>query len=175
MKKNSLSIFAASLFCFFLSACITTQKEVSEKEIRYAEAVVGAFLHHGLVIIDDLSEGNKIIAAQQMFKTEDGGICRIDHDHSSHIEKGHPFTLVVQATPEENGEFSQKTIGLGEKKFFYKILYAATIEEKHITITKSIATEGSPSRSNESTERELLEDIAKNLNGKIQGDRITLQ
>ncbi|MCB2180786.1 MAG: hypothetical protein KQH63_02030 [Desulfobulbaceae bacterium] len=177
MNKKSLLFLAIPIFLFLLSACVTPTKEISEKQNRCADAAVEAFTQHGMEIVDDLCKENVVIitAAQQVFKTETGHQCNMQHDHHAHAEQGHPFTLVVAATPDKNGEFSQKILQLGDKKFFYKVLYTATIRENEITLSKTVATEGSPSRTEETVEQELLEDIAESIGGKVEGTKIALQ
>ncbi len=172
--QNFLKILIFSLVSFFLTGCLSSSDSTSEKEIKTMEAVQSAFLQLDMALVVDLSSARTLVGAKQVTKYLDEEHEKEGHVHDDEKEEGHKFVLIIKATPNKNGEYSQKTLKLGDSLYFHKVLYTATLKDNRITVSQSLAQEGSPDRKDVKVEKAVLKQLARTTGGRIEGESIIL-
>ncbi len=171
MQVRSLLVVIV-FFGLFVSGCVTTQEQLTQDEIRSLDAVYQVFEAHDMKILPNLCSSREVVAAEQKVKACENK----DHEHGgSHAadgEGGHKFVVISKAIPDASGEYTQPVFNLGEQKYCYKSLYTATVEDKFIRVTKTTGSEESASRTKATVEPEILQEIAEQISGKVQGSGV---
>ncbi len=171
MKVRNLLVVIA-FWGLLLSGCVTTQEQLTAEEIHTLNAVYSVFEDHDMKILPDLSSDRKMVAAQQKRKVLEHKDHDHGHMHDAHDEEVPKFVLIGKAIADASGEYAQPVFALGEQMYFYKILYTATLEDKFVRVTKTTGSEESPFRTEATVEPQILQDIAKEISGKVQGDGV---
>lgn len=101
------------------------------------------------------------------------------HDKHHDMQEGgqpeaHLVTLVTKATIKPQKEYTQPVITMGQDIYFMKIIYIATVDDKTLTLRKTLAREDADLRKDEPMEPALLQEIADAAGGTVVEDRIML-
>lgn len=170
-----VSYFMCALTIVLLLTGCAAKDPLTAEEVKILDAVIDVLDKNEIVILPELCSARTIIAAKQMFKSFEGKEEEHQHDHNAGEEEGgHHYILIVKATPGASGKYLQPVLKMGSDDYFYKQLYTLQLEGKVIGMNKSTATEGDSSRSDAVVEQQLLQKIAQEVNGKVQGSSILL-
>lgn len=169
-------ILLGLLLTITLSGCLAGSANLNPDEQKSFEAIHQVFEGRNFAILENLCTGRKIVAAEQHVEHFDEGehYKGDGHDHDEEPGGGHSFVLIVRATPDESGNYLQPVLNLGNTKYYYEYLYTAEINDKMITINKSMATDTKADRQGKPCEREIIQALADRVGGTINGNSIML-
>ncbi|MFC1524224.1 hypothetical protein ACFL6N_05470 [Thermodesulfobacteriota bacterium] len=91
-----------------------------------------------------------------------------------HVHAGEEWAISLVAAPDNKGEYDQPVIDMPGRKFFYRALYAATVENGRISFTKTTASSDSPNRSPAEVEEFILREVAEQVGGTVAGQSVLL-
>lgn len=146
------------LVLFSISGCNPSpsykwsDKPLSDGEKKALAAVMDVYQQNNISVLNEYGTERQVVGAQMTIKP-----CQCDmevqdkdtregHEHDHDMQKvsypeGHLFTLVTKALIAPKKEDIQPTINMGENVYFYKIPYIATVDDKTLTMRKTVAIE----------------------------------
>jgi hypothetical protein len=181
-----------------------SDKPLSEREQKALAAVINVYKQSNISVLDEYGTERQVVGAQMTAmpgqeQEETQGEAMHEHHaehmaehhaehHAQHHEgqeqhhdmheggqtEGHLVTLVTRALIKPQKEYSQPVITLGEDLYFMKIIYIATVDDRTLTMRKTVAREDADQRIDEPVEPALLKSIAASAGGTLVEDRIML-
>jgi hypothetical protein len=136
-----------------------SDKPLSAGEEKALAAVAEVYQQNKIRILDEWGTERQVVGAQMAVVP-----CKCDmheghEEHATHPD-GHLVTLVTRALIEPKKEYNQPTVNMGDNLYFYKIIYIATVNDKTLTMRKTVAREDADERKDEPVEPALLQSIS---------------
>ncbi|RJX36222.1 MAG: hypothetical protein C4531_00225 [Desulfurivibrio sp.] len=150
-----------------------SDKPLSAGEEKALAAAAKVYQQNKIRILDEWGTERQVVGAQMAVVP-----CKCDmheghEEHATHPD-GHLVTLVTRAQIEPKKEYTQPTVTIGENLYFYKTIYIATVDDKTLTMQKTVAREDADQRNGEPVEPALLQSISAAAGGTLQESSILL-
>ena len=196
-------VFAVLIFiagCTPSPAARWSDKPLSDPEKKALAAVMDVYKQQKISVLDEYGTERQVVgaqmtalASQEQLESHAAGTHEPQHEehmeahheghegHEQHHDmqegaqpEAHLVTLVTKALIKPQKEYTQPVINMGEDIYFLKIIYIATVDDKTLTMRKTVAIEDADQRKDEPVEPALLKKIADTAGATLVEDRILL-
>ena len=177
-----------------------SDKPLSGGEQKALTAVMDVYKQQKISVLDEYGTERQVVGAQmtaltsqEQMESHAEGMHEPQHEehmethheghegHEQHHDmqegaqpEAHLVTLVTKALIKPQKEYTQPVINMGEDLYFLKIIYIATVDDKILTMRKTVAMEDADQRKDEPVEPALLKNIADTAGGTLAEGRIVL-
>ena len=177
---------------FFMAGCSPSpsdkwpDKPLSNSEEKALAVVMKVYQQNNIRVLDEYGTERQVVGAQMAVmpckcgcdpqtgdKDEHAG-----HEHQATAKplhpEGHLVTLITKSLVAPKKEYSQPTVNMGDSLYFYKIIYIATVNDKTLTMRKTVAREDADERKDEPVEQALLQTVTVAAGGTLMEARVML-